>query len=264
MKNMLVCIEAIGKWMASNRLRLNPSKTEIIWLGSSRWLAHCYTGGMQLPGAVIQPVHCVRDLGVYIESNMLLSSHVNRVVGTCFFHIRQLRIIRRSLTSETAHSLIRTLIHSRLDYCNALFAGPPNYLQSRLQCVLKAAARLVLRLPPRTSVTLPMREKLHWLSIPQRIVYKLCTLGYKCQHNTAPLYLTPCCQPVALDTGWSGLRSAANGQLIVPTTSTKTFGPRGFYHSCPTAWNSLPPFLHDDSISLSSFKSKLKTELCNR
>ena len=46
MTNMSVCIEAIGNWMASNRLRLNPSKTEIIWLGSSRRLGHCYAGGM--------------------------------------------------------------------------------------------------------------------------------------------------------------------------------------------------------------------------
>ena len=30
------CVDAIKDWMARNRLRLNPSKTEIIWLGSAR------------------------------------------------------------------------------------------------------------------------------------------------------------------------------------------------------------------------------------
>ena len=33
---MVACIEHVKSWMTSNRLRLNPSKTELIWLGSSR------------------------------------------------------------------------------------------------------------------------------------------------------------------------------------------------------------------------------------
>ena len=31
-----LCVYAIKDWMARNRLRLNPSKTEIIWIGSAR------------------------------------------------------------------------------------------------------------------------------------------------------------------------------------------------------------------------------------
>ena len=38
---MSACIEEISTWMASNRLKLNPSKTEVIWLGSLRRLKHC-------------------------------------------------------------------------------------------------------------------------------------------------------------------------------------------------------------------------------
>ena len=36
---LIQCIEIVGRWMSSNRLRLNPSKTEFIWLGSTRRLA---------------------------------------------------------------------------------------------------------------------------------------------------------------------------------------------------------------------------------
>ena len=36
-------------------------------------------------------------------------------------------------------------------------------------------------------------------------------------------------------------RKAAHGALIIPRTFTKTFGPRGFAVSGPTAWNALPP-----------------------
>ena len=37
---MVSCIEQVKTWMTSNRLRLNPSKTELIWLGLSRRLHH--------------------------------------------------------------------------------------------------------------------------------------------------------------------------------------------------------------------------------
>jgi len=33
---MTSCIERVRCWMASNRIRLNPTKTELIWLSSSR------------------------------------------------------------------------------------------------------------------------------------------------------------------------------------------------------------------------------------
>ena len=36
---MCSAIDALSKWMASNRLLLNPSKTQFIWLGGRRQLA---------------------------------------------------------------------------------------------------------------------------------------------------------------------------------------------------------------------------------
>jgi len=48
---------------------------------------------------------------------------------------------------DAAHTLVRALIHSRLDYCSSLLAGLPTGQVSRLQSVLRAAARLVLGLP---------------------------------------------------------------------------------------------------------------------
>jgi len=128
--------------MASNRLRLNHAETEVIWLGSSRRLAQCPADSLLLPGASIQPVSCVRDLGVVVDQYLSLASHVSHVTSVCFFHLRQLRLVRRSLTIDTAHALVRALIHSRLDYCNGVFAGLPAGLFNRLHSVLMAAVRV--------------------------------------------------------------------------------------------------------------------------
>ena len=60
----------------------------------------------------------VRNLGVVIDSELSMTAHVNNLVKVRSFHLRQLRLIRRSLDFDAAHALIRAFIHSRLDYCN--------------------------------------------------------------------------------------------------------------------------------------------------
>jgi hypothetical protein len=124
-----------------------------------------------------------------MDSELSMTAHVNNLVMVCSFHLRQLRLIRRSLDFDAAHALIRAFIHSRLDYCNSVLSGVPDYLLGRLQTVLNSSARLLFQLPGRESVSIRMRNELHWLRFPQRITYKLCLLTFKALHDQAPVYL---------------------------------------------------------------------------
>ena len=112
MVRMVSCIEHVKTWMTSNRFRLNPSKTELIWLGSSRCLHHCPADKVRKSDADIQPAESFRDLGVLIDGAMTLTTHVNHLVGVCFFHLRQIRIIRRSLSTDGS-PLFGSRSHSR-------------------------------------------------------------------------------------------------------------------------------------------------------
>ena len=123
---------------------------------------------------------------------------------------RQLRLVRRSLDEDAAHALVRALIHSRLDYCNGVLANSTMEKFGRLQSVLKAAARLIFKFPGRTSVTELIRSRLHWLSYPDRVTYKLCVLAYKCQHGAAPVYLSRRLVPTSVIPGRAKLRSASS------------------------------------------------------
>jgi hypothetical protein len=258
---MSACVAEINTWMASNRLKLNPSKTELIWLGSSRRLKHCPMDDLLIAGVTIKPSTHVRDLGVMIDGGLSMDTQIAHLTRTCFYHLRQLRVIRRSLTTDAAHSLVRALVHSRVDYCNGVLAGLPLCHINRLQSILRAAARLVLQLPGWASVSNLMRVQLHWLPFPQRIQFKLCSIVHKCLHNAAPTYLRELCIPVSSLAGRSHLRSAAAGNLRVPPTKTVTIGKRGFSVAAPTAWNNLPINLKDQSLTFPAFRKLLKTEL---
>ena len=168
-----------------------------------------------IKGVTIQPSSTVCDLGAYIDSGMSYTDHVTRLMRTCFFHIRQLRSIRRSLTVDTSNALVRALILTRLDYCNGLFGGAPKCLLSPLSSVLRAAARLILLLPHTSSVENEIRTVLHWLDVPARVTFKLCLLVHRCLHGSAPSYLIRYFTSVSSIVGRSHLCSAITGTLFV-------------------------------------------------
>jgi len=112
---------------------------------------------------------------------MTMTTHINHVLSSCFSALRQVRSINRSLPSHALDTLVTSLVHSRLDYCNVVFAGLPARDLQRLQSVLNATVWLVSNSSSRCHVTLLLRDR-HWLPIRQRVQYKLCTLVHRCPY----------------------------------------------------------------------------------
>jgi len=139
------CIVDINYWMSANRLKLNMDKTELLWAGTRHFLSMGDGSfpSIQLGGAIIAPSQHVRVLGVIFSADLSLEKHASNVSATCFYHLRRLRHIRRSLTSESAMTLVHAFVTSRVDYCNVVFAGAPKIITNKLQRVLNSAARVV-------------------------------------------------------------------------------------------------------------------------
>jgi len=255
------CMEAIGQWMGSNRLKLNPVKTDLLWCATRRRQHQLNRNSLMFGGATIQPSSTVRDLGVVLDSEMSFSAYINQLVSRCFYQLRCIKSCVKALPVDIARTIVNSFVISRIDYCNCLLAGAPQYQLNRLQAVMNSAGRLICGLSKFDHISQVLHDRLHWLAVPQRIRYKLCLLVYKALHGLAPQYLTDFCQPVSLVSGRSGLRSSTRGDLIVVSTSTN-FGRRSFAVSAPAAWNQLPSDIRNLQ-SLGSFKHRLKTHLFN-
>ena len=245
--------------MSSNRLKLNPSKTELIWFYSGRRQLSFVENDIELFGNRIAPVHTVRDLGVMLDSKMTMSQHVLRVCQNCYFQIRLIRRLGKALSVESKLLLVHALVHSRLDYCNSVLARLPWSLVQQLQSVLNSAARLIFGLKRFDHIT-PALMDLHWLPYPQRITYKLCMIMFKCLRGSAPAYLADYCTSTSLVPGRSALRSAAHGDIVVPSHRTD-WGLRSFAVAGPSSWNALPVGLRSSSFGLDTFAKHLKTHL---
>ena len=78
----------------------------------------------------------VRDLGIHIDADLVMRTHVQNTASRCFAVLRQLRQIRRSVPQPTFQSLVVSLVNTRLNYGNGALIGLPVYLTRRLQSVL--------------------------------------------------------------------------------------------------------------------------------
>ena len=257
------CINDVNAWMASNRLKLNPSKTEFIWCSTPRMTHHVdYLTPFMVDGATIASAKSVKLLGVYIDSELSMSKHVSSTVSSCFFQLRRLKAVRRSLPLEAAKTVVSSFVTSRIDYCNGLLAGVTQRQADRMQSILNASARILFGGTKRDHITPLIRDKLHWLKFTQRVTFKLCVLVYKSLHGYAPNYLSKLIVPASNSTSAMRLRSADSLNVIRPRTRLK-FGDRGFSAAAPDAWNSLPTYVKS-APSLDAFTDRLKTELFRR
>merc|ERR1711917_64206 len=101
-------------------------------------------------------------------------------------------------------------------------------------------------------------QDLHWLTVENRIEYKLATLCFRSIDGTGPQYLS---NLINLYIPSRELRSSSDTRMLrIPTSRMKSNGLRSFTYKGPHTWNQLPENIRHAS-SLQSFKSSLKTHL---
>lgn len=262
---MCLAMDALSAWLASNRLLLNASKTQFIWLGGGRRLAGVDRSSVAIAFPHICFQDSVRDLGVILDQELSFSLHINQLTRSCYYQLRQLRVVSRSLSCSAAAALVHAFVTSRLDHCSSILAGLPLAQTARLDRVLRCAARLIGRIPKYGSVSAYMRDTLHWLPIAQRICYRIAVLVWRCLLGSAPGYLCELCRPVSGLPGRRALRSSVTGQLLVPRAKTATRQRRAFSIVGPSTWNGLPLEIRIlPKNNESAFCRLLKTDLYRR
>jgi hypothetical protein len=252
------CTADIDTWMSINKLKLNCDKTEAVRFSKQSHLSSDYfPSSLTIGHSTIEFSDTVRDLGVFLDSELSMKHHIMKSCQSAYIELKRIASIRQFLTEEATQILVSSYILSRLDYCNAVLIGCPQTVIQPLQRVLNSAARLVCK-SPRNQPSTPLLEKLHWLPVEQRILYKCCCLCYKIITGTAPIYLSDL---VHIYVPSRNLRSSADTRIFrIPTFSRKRHGYRAFSYSAVKTWNSLPYSVRH-SQTLPSFKTMLKTYL---
>ena len=253
------CLHDVSTWLFSNFLCLNSEKTNILLVGSRAITSKCSLTSVKIGSASIISSQTIRVLGVVLDSCLKMDAQVNAVCKSSWFHLRTLSRLRLSLDQKTSALLAHAFVTSRLDMCNSLLPSISKKLLSKLQRLLHAAARIVCKVRKYHDIKSSLMS-LHWLSIPERIEFKICALVYKCLHGAAPSYLS---SVLSIYSPPRQLRSSTLGTLLsIPFVHSK-MASGAFGVIAPRMWNALPISVRM-AESLDSFKTHLKTHLYTR
>ena len=151
------CLQDIVQWSSQYWLKLNPSKTELIWLDQAHSIEKLQQQPLiHLNSQELSSSPSVRDLGVIIDSGLTLTTHVSILARNCFYQLRRIRQAKKNLDEDSVKTLIHALVLSRLDYCNSVLTTLPEVTLALLICVQHSAAWLIRNLWRQDSESLVM------------------------------------------------------------------------------------------------------------
>ena len=193
---------------------------------------------LQLGTVLIKPAVSVRNLGAHFDQMLTMVSFINYKIKVASYHLRRIGSIRKYITAGICHKLVVALVTSNIDYCNGLLGGLAAKDVDRLQRLQNRAARLVTRLKAAMHITMitPIRKKLHWLPIQERINYKIIVTVYKCIHRLAPKYLSSILTTKTQD---NRLRQKQVCHELNTHSCAKVVGEQAFGTRAPELWNKL-------------------------
>ena len=153
---------------------MNDDKTEYIIFTSNKMSKKVETQSISINGTNINKSECIWYLGASLDEHMTLWEHIKRKCRIAMVNLQHIHLIRQYLTQDTMQTLVLGIVMSHLDYLNVIFSGLPEKDLANLQRIQNAGAKLVLQKDKSASST-ECLHALHWLSIRERIDYKILT-----------------------------------------------------------------------------------------
>ena len=235
-RSMETCISDVKQWMTSDKLMLNDDETEFIVIASRHLLKKAAVNTIRVGDCDVSKVSVVRNLGGWFDDQLTVAVHITKICSAAFYHLHNIRRIKKYLSMDAAGTLIHSFVSSRPDYCNSLLYGVPKCLIDKFQRVQNAAARLVVMQGKFCHIT-PVLYQLHWLPVSFHINFKILLLAFKAIHELAPSYINDLVKIKPLKSSYR-LRSNEGILLSHPNFKTLTsLGERAFVSSVPKLWN---------------------------
>ena len=183
--SMQLCISDVKAWATAIMVKLNDNKTEHM-LATSKRTKHLHTLStlIDIGNAQIHIKQSVLKLGFTLDCNLMMNAHFSNIARTCYIGQRRLASIRRFLTSTASATHVSAFVLSRIYYCNSPLLGSTPDVTSHLQRIHKYSARVILRLPTSSSITIHLIS-LHWLPVKVRSTSKISGLCYHFHSSTA-------------------------------------------------------------------------------
>ena len=149
------------EWFLQNRLKINPEKTEMVFIKSQRKNMDDRNIQLSFGDSFVSASQSVRVLGVNVDANLTWESHITTIIQKCNMIIISIGKMRNRIPRCIRNLLIEALVLPHIRYCATVWGGCNKTQKNRLQKVLNFAVRIVVGLRKFDHIT-ESRSQFKW------------------------------------------------------------------------------------------------------
>ena len=232
----LLCVKS---YFTSNSLKMNPSKTSLILVGTSQNLKKIPSFSINIAGHILTPSPSVKMLGVTLDQSLSWEEHISSVVKKCNSILVCLYKIRHHLTPEARKLLIQVHVFPHILYCLSVWGGAAACHLARIQKLFNFGARIVTGLHMRDHIS-PALESLGWLDVRDLVIRRDCIGVFRAlSEPQVPLAIRSLFSRRA-EVSQRATRATVAGELELPALRL-SLSRRMFSYRAASSWNRLPP-----------------------
>lgn len=250
----------ILKWSQNNCLRMNPSKSQIILMGSQHRVNVIkeLNPVFKLGESQLEIRDTAKNLGILFDSQLSFTKHVSKIISQSYLKLRHLYQFKDLLQTRIKVQLVETLVLSIFNYGDCLYGPCLSAVDKRrLQVIQNCCVRFACKVPVREHIT-PYFKELKMLRLDERRFIHYSCLIKKIIDTQNPSYL------------YNKIEFRHNAHSRVIRNSNDISIPRHTTAAFETSFSYLVSYIYNQlspeafQTSLASFKEKLKNKLlCN-
>ena len=174
-----------------NCLKLNSGKSNFIIIGSNHNLNKIKQQNLPpivLNHEIIERKTHVKNLGVIFDEYFSWTNHVNKIISSAYFKLRQVYRFKNFLSQESKISVCETYVLCHLNYCDSVFFNISEFLKHKIQKVQNTCVRFIFGLKKYDHISASLKS-LGTLNMEDRRILHGLTLMRKIKNKVAPSYL---------------------------------------------------------------------------
>ena len=176
-------LNKLTEWMNVNKLSLNVTKTNFIFRSKHRKAV--FSNNIKINGTDIDSVESTKYLGVYIDSELNWSKHINFIKGKIAKAIGIICKARTNLNRETLLVLYYSFVYPYLQYCIEVWGRTSNVHLLPLFRLQKKKIRII-SFSNRKANTYGIFKSLKLLNSDNIYLYKVLIFMYKYNQQLLP------------------------------------------------------------------------------
>ena len=246
----------VRDWLIENKLQMHPSKSKLMFIGSSYNLNNKNTEQpVVVNNTPVSRTDTHKCLGVHIDEKLSWDSHIDMICKKASAGIGAMRRIKPFVPVDTLEKVYKSLVQPYFEYCSPLWDNCGKLQKDKLQRFQSRAARVL------TGANYDIRsvdiiQALSWDTLDERRLRAKSSLMYKILNDdTAPNLRNSFVRRNVEQTNYHLRNSATDLTLPKPK---REFLKRSFKYSGAMLWNQLP---NETKLaeSIYSFNKYIKT-----